>query len=76
VKTYYWDFFGPNADGTAEHFVRHLNEFFAKNGILGCETDTMSAGVGHRAARCRAPEAAEPVIERALRPKRMESSEG
>ena len=44
MKTYYWDFFGPNAEGTAAHFGRHLEEFFAKHGIEGCELDTMSAG--------------------------------
>jgi hypothetical protein len=72
VKTYYWDFFGPHAAGTAEHFVRHLEEFFAKHGIVGCELDTTSAGEGHRAARCRAPQAAEEPIERSLRPKRFD----
>ena len=75
VKTYYWDFFGPRAEGTAKHFVRHLNEFFEKNGIVGCEVDTASAGQGHVAARCRAPLEAEDVIERALRPQRMEANE-
>lgn len=75
MKTYYWDFFGPHAEGTATHFVRHLLEFFEKNGIEGCVVDTMSAGEGHFAALCRPPAEAEPVIERALRPKRMEANE-
>ncbi len=73
VKTYYWDFFGPNAEGTAEHFVRHVAELFEKNGIAGCTLDTMSAGEGHCAARCRATPEAEGPIERALRPKRFDS---
>ncbi len=75
MKTYYWDFFGPHADGTAAHFVRHLQEFFATNGIEGCEVDTTSGGAGHSAARCRAPQAAEEPIQRALRPRRIESGD-
>ena len=68
--TYLWDFFGPNAEGTAAHFEVHLREFLEKNGITGCETGTESEGDGHRATRCAAP-AANEMIEKALRPRRQ-----
>jgi hypothetical protein len=67
--TYLWDFFGPNAEGTAAHFEIHLQQFLAENGITGCETGTESEGEGHRAARCAAPEPNQ-AIEKALRPRR------
>ena len=70
TKTYYWDFFGPNAAGTATHFARHLTEFLQKNAIADCTVDTESAADGHVAARCVAPEAAWSVIEKSLRPRR------
>lgn len=72
TKTYFWDFFGPQAHGTAAHFVRHTTEFFQKNGIEGCTVDVTSDREGHHAARCVAPEAAWTVIERSLRPRRAE----
>lgn len=70
TKTYYWDFFGPRAEGTATHFVRHVTEFLERNEVGGCTVDTLSEGEGHHAARCLAPEAAWSVIEQSLRPKR------
>ena len=73
MKTYYWDFFGPAAAQTAAHFLKHLAEFLENNAIEGCRLDLASAGDGHQAARCQAPEAAQTVIERSLRPKRIES---
>jgi uncharacterized protein len=68
--TFYWDFFGPNATGTATHFEKHLQEFLRKNAVAGCETGTESAGEGHVAAFCVTPPGAVEVVERALRPKR------
>lgn len=71
MKKYFWDFRGPTAVGTAEHFREHLDEFLQREGIEGCETGTESEGPGHGAAWCRAPAAAEAAIERALRPRRF-----
>lgn len=68
----YWDFFGPAAPKTAEHFRKHLDEFLAKNAVEGCETGTSSAGPGHQAAFCVAPPEASDGLERALRPRRRE----
>ncbi|MFZ1686071.1 MAG: hypothetical protein WAU70_01535 [Flavobacteriales bacterium] len=30
---FHWDFFGPDAAPTAEHFVKHLHQFCDKEGI-------------------------------------------
>lgn len=67
--TYLWDFFGPNAEGTAAHFEVHLRQFLDEHGITDCETGTESEGEGHRAARCSTP-AGNDAIERALKPRR------
>lgn len=32
---FHWDFFGPDASATAEHFLHHVEEFCAKEGING-----------------------------------------
>lgn len=86
-RIYYWDFFGPRAQGTAEHFVEHLNAFLDRHGFAACETGTESRGPGHRAAWCRvgaaAPREVHDGIHAALRPRRhveespdAEASEG
>lgn len=31
---FHWDFFGPDAVPTAEHFVKHLHQFCDKEGIV------------------------------------------
>lgn len=71
MKTYFWDFFGPSAQGTAEHFEKHLSEFLSTQSLDGCLTGTVSAGAGHMSAFCTAPPAAQTKIERALRPRRI-----
>lgn len=68
---YFWDFFGPRAEGTARHFQRHLQQFLAQHGLEGCEIRVTSAGEGHWAVECTAPPAARSAIEGALRPKRV-----
>jgi hypothetical protein len=68
--TFLWDFFGPNAPGTATHFERHLREFLRTNAIDGCQTGTESAGEAHMAAFCVTPPAAVEAVERSLRPRR------
>lgn len=71
MKTYYWDFFGPNAEPTARHFMKHLDELIIQNNLGGCTTGVSSDGDEHYAAWCRAPEDMESAIERSLAPKRM-----
>jgi len=70
MHTYYWDFFGPRAAGTAEHFKKHLLQFLEQNALAGCTVDTVSEAEGHEATRCIAPEGAWAAIERSLRPQR------
>lgn len=65
----YWDFFGPDAEGTARHFRVHLDDFIARGALVGCETGIESAGPGHHAAWCKAPDAAREALMR-LRPRR------
>lgn len=31
----HWDFFGPDAPQTAEHFLKHLDQFCAREAITG-----------------------------------------
>lgn len=70
VKVYYWDFFGPDCQETAEHFQRHMEQFLFANNILGCQTGTESTFRHHFAAFCKTPAELEGVIEKSLRPKR------
>jgi hypothetical protein len=70
-RRYFWDFFGPQAARTAEHFRRHLDEFLQKNACPG-ETSLESKGEAHSAVGCRVESAWFERIERTLRPKRHE----
>lgn len=71
---YLWDFFGPHAERTAQHFLEHLRQFQVEH-ALELPTGLESAGEGHWAAFCVAP-APEPVIEGALRPNRRLAGDG
>jgi hypothetical protein len=69
--TYYWDFFGPDAPRTAEHFRRHLITFLQTAAIDGCDHGVLSLAEGHSAAWCAAPnDDACALIEQRLRPRR------
>jgi len=70
MKRYFWDFFGPRADGTAEHFLVHLREFLVKNACPDMPTGLHSQGAGHQAVFCCPPAELEAAIERSLRPRR------
>lgn len=69
MELLYWDFFGPRAVPTAEHFQVHLREFL-KNHQLTCETFLESEGEGHQAVACRAPSAVAETLASRLRPQR------
>jgi hypothetical protein len=71
MKTYFWDFFGPDAAERARHFNQHLDEFLIKNALAGCTTGVASDAAGQYAAWCRAPAELESAIERSLGPQRM-----
>lgn len=70
VATYHWDFFGADAQQTAEHFRIHLDEFLQREGIDGCETGVGSEQPGHVGVWCRADERHEEALVRALKPQR------
>ena len=70
MKSFHWDFFGPRADGTAEHFLVHLREFLKKNELPEMPTGLSSEGAGHRAVFCTPPPEHAEAIERSLRPRR------
>jgi hypothetical protein len=69
-RTFYWDFFGPNAERTAVHFKAHLQQFLEKNALVGCETGVASERSGHFAAFCRTPPAAQSALISSLKPQR------
>jgi hypothetical protein len=71
VKTYHWDFFGPRAGPTAEHFLRHLDGFLREHAITDCATGTASEGARHHGVFCRPSDTAEELIVTALRPNRV-----
>lgn len=76
ARILYWDFFGPDAEGTAEHFRRHLEQFLAGEAIDGCRIGLESAGPGHHAVACRPPTASAcATIVARLRPRRQIAAE-
>ena len=70
MKSYFWDFFGPRAEGTAQHFLVHLREFLQKNECPEMPSGLRSEGAGHHAVFCSPPPELEGPIERSLRPRR------
>jgi hypothetical protein len=68
----FWDFYGPAAEQTAQHFAKHLTEFLCRNGHAAASTGLASAGAGHQAVWCSAEADAAAGIARALRARRIE----
>jgi len=68
---FHWDFFGPDARPTAVHFLKHIDEFCARESITGFKHTVIDQGV-----RCSAVLECEEqylkVIREALRPIRGE----
>jgi hypothetical protein len=71
MKSYFWDFFGPRAEGTAQHFLRHLRDFLQKNGCPEMPSGLRSEGAGHQSVYCSPPPEYEESIARSLRPRRV-----
>ncbi len=71
MKSYFWDFFGPRAEGTAQHFLVHLREFLRKNECPEMATGLRSEGAGHHAVFCSPPAEYEARIAASLRPRRI-----
>ena len=76
VVSFFWDFHGPRAEGTARHFARHLEELFARESIAGCATAVEEAARNHWVVRCDAPAARAEALRAALRPRRESAAAG
>ncbi len=73
MTTFFWDFFGPRAEGTARHFQRHLEELFARERVEGCATAVEAPRAGQWTVSCRTPAAAVEAVRQALRPRREQT---
>ena len=68
---FHWDFFGPDAQATAEHFCAHVGEFCTAEGIG--EHRTFVTPVGMRCvASLECDEVHLALVRDRLRPKRAE----
>ncbi|HEY6079964.1 MAG TPA: hypothetical protein VIW29_14220 [Polyangiaceae bacterium] len=70
-RTYFWDFYGPRAAPTAEHFQRHLRGFLEQHGASELALVTASSAPGHQAIGVVTPPEHWELIEKSLRPKRF-----
>jgi hypothetical protein len=68
---FHWDFFGPDAPQTADHFLRHLDQFCAREGITG-QTHWVTQEPARSIATVECDEQHLKVIRDSLRPKRAE----
>ena len=64
-----WDFFGPRAQGIAEHHAAHVNEFVRREGV-SATTGAECAAPGHWSAWLVIDEAVALRLRAALRPNR------
>jgi uncharacterized protein len=68
---FHWDFFGPDAQATADHFCKHLGEFCAREGITAFNTSTAMVQ-GRCVASLACDEQHMVLVRDRLRPKRAE----
>lgn len=68
---FHWDFFGPDALPTAQHFLRHLDQFCAREGVSGHRHWTTDQKM-RTVATMECDERYLTTIRDALRPKRAE----
>jgi hypothetical protein len=68
---FHWDFFGPDAPTTAKHFLRHVDEFCAREQISGYRHWVSTLPV-RATATLECDEQHLKVVRDALRPKRGE----
>jgi hypothetical protein len=72
-RTYFWDFFGPRSQPTAQHFKRHLQGFLAQHEAATLEVVEVTLQPGHHGIGVVTPPEHFELIEKALRPKRWET---
>ena len=68
---FHCDFFGPDALPTAVHFLKHLDQFCAKEGVEGYRHWTIDQKI-RAVAVLECDEGHLPLIRERLRPKRAE----
>jgi hypothetical protein len=68
---FHWDFFGPDAQPTAEHFLRHLDTFCTREGIDSYRHWVSRSAVGSTAS-LECEDVYLKLVRDALRPKRGE----
>lgn len=68
---FHWDFFGPDALETAQHFLRHVDEFCSRSGIEGHRHWTTALPV-RVTATLECDEQHLAIVRDGLRPKRAE----
>jgi len=65
-----WDFFGPDAAGTAKHHQIHLHEFFQKESIEMSAYGVSTGTTNHAMSWCEVEEELADPVSKALRPQR------
>ena len=72
MRRLFWDYYGPRAGGTANHFRLHLDEFINDMKLTGCTSGVIEYSPTHAAAWCDAPEDACETLVSRLRPHRAD----
>ena len=70
MRTYFWDFFGPRAERTAEHYKNQVDAYIEKYDIEGGTTGVRVLENHHHVTWCRVPLAEHDRLYEAHRPKR------
>jgi len=65
-----WDFFGPDARGTAAHHLIHLHELFEKESIAYTASGVGSGMTNHAMSWCEVHADDADAISKALKPQR------
>ncbi len=68
---FHWDFFGPDASTTAAHFLKHVDEFCAKERIADYRHHITEAGI-RSTATLECDESHLILVRDRLKPKRAE----
>ena len=68
--TFHWDFFGPTAMRTAEHFLHHLNDFLRHHQRASLRTGISSTQTAHAEAWCQVTTNHDLAVIKPLRPHR------
>lgn len=69
-ETLLWDFFGPRAQPTAEHFLVHLVEFLNKNNFMHSDAKVIQESALHFVTFCTLNSSDAVKVAATLRPKR------